>query len=306
MQELRNKLNEFIPEDVNLHLLIRNNKTKEYRVLTTELNENIRTGLINNTKNMFDSILAKDYIIEEYSAINQYDAHAIETKDIDQIPLLQDINEFVNDDLDYYRSSHMENKDQIWAFIVVLGNNEMTMFQRCQPKKLLKPNKALRIKELDNGHFSHFEDTILTIDPQMDCISYNEKMYIFKKTPFEEIFGVMDELKENVTTKLSDISQDGILVDLDEFYGFCSRDKYKIKTLSQILDDGGFGRLTEENISQLNESHDLGLELEEGKVKLTPEITRKVLKIMNKDCVNEAISNEPYISHSKTPVRREN
>lgn len=304
MQELKDKLGDFSSEDVNLHLLIRNENTKEYSVLTTELNVTIRNELINNTKSMFDSILGRDYIIEEYSAINKYDAHTIETKNTAQIPILQDINRIMNDDLDYYRSSRIDDDDRIWAFIVVMGNNEMTMFQRCQPKKFLKPDKALRIKELDNGHFSNFEDTILTIDPQMDCISYDERMYIFKKFPFEEIFGVIDELIENVTTKLSDIPQDGLLVDLDEFFDFCSKDKYKIKTLSKVLDDDGFEYLTEGNITQLNESHNLDLEIVEGKIKLTPENTRKILKIMNQDCVNSTLSREPYISHSKSPVRR--
>lgn len=303
MQELKRKLEEFSSENVNLHLIIRDEKTKEYIILTTELNESIREDLLNNTKGMLNYFLSIDYEIENYSPVIRHDSNTIEIKDLNDIPIYQNIITNIDGDLGSYKRTSLGKKDRLWAFIVVIGNKEITMFQRCQPRKLLEPEKMLMIKELDNGRFSDFKDTLLTLDMNMDCIAYNDKMYIFKKTPFEEIFGVIDELKENVTSKLSSAPINSDLVNVDQLFELCMRDKRKIKRLSKVLDEDGFDFLTIDNINEANGTYDLGLELkEDGKVKLSPKNAYKLLKLMDRDCVDSAFSEEHFIANSKKPV----
>lgn len=306
MQEIYNKLVELSSDDLNLHLLTRDRKTKEYGILTSEIHENIRENLIENVKIQLNQYLERDYVEEEYCPVTRHDSHTVESISLDQIPIFQEISNSIQGDLDFYNSGNLDSDTQIWAFIMVIGDleNEIMMFQRCQPKKLLKPGKVLMIIERDNGHFSKFDETILTVDPKMDCISYNEKMYIFSKFYFEEIFGIIDKFEEDITEKLMDIPQEDSLVDLNELAMLCSADRNKEKKLYKILNDGGFDLLTEENVEQLNRSHNLGITVEDGKIQLTPTVTRNILNLMNQDCVDSTITDEPYITHSKSPVRR--
>lgn len=305
MQDLKSKLGEFSSENVNFHLIIRDEKTKEYTILTTELDESIRRDLLDNTNRMLEYYLSIDYEIENYSPVIKHDSHTIEVKELGGIAIYQNIITNIDGDLASYRRTSLEKKDRLWAFIVVIGNKEITMFQRCQPRKLLEPDKILMIKELDNGHFSDFKDTLLTLDMNMDCIAYDDKMYIFKKTPFEEIFGVVDELEENVVSKLSTTPVNSDLVNIDELFELCIRDKRKIKRLSKVLDENGFDFLTIDNINEANETYKLGLEIEEdGKVKLSPRNAYKLLRLMDRDCVDSAFSDEHFMSNSKKPVNR--
>jgi hypothetical protein len=315
VQGIYEQLGKVSNKNVNLHILIKNKKTKKYGILTTEPTENIRKDLISSAKKQLQYILNKEYDEEEYCPVTTHSGNVINSIDVDQIPVFNDINNLIEGDLDFYNSNDIDSNTQIWAYIIIIraGEEEETeeeteeediiMFQRCQPKKLLKPGKVLMILEKDNGHFSKFDDTLLTVDPQMDCICYNEKMYIFRKFYFEEIFGLIDKFGEEIKSKLDDIPQEEVLVNLNDLAKFCSSDKHKEKKLYKILNDGGFDLLTEENIKQLNDSHNLGLKMEEGKIQLTPTATKNVLNLMNKDCVDDTITDEPYVAISKTPIK---
>lgn len=305
MQELLNSLNQFDSENVILHLLTRNENTREYGVLTTEPNRAIREDLIHMVMEHLADYLSRDYEEEEYSPITKHDSNVYETIAVNQISTFEEIHDLMHGDLPFYNSRNLDDDIKIWAFIIVIGeidNDEIIVFQRCEPKKQLKPGKFLMLFEREDGYFSKFDETILTVDPRMDCISYNEKMYIFRKYYFEQIFGLIsgDEIEQ----KIGELSQENILVDLVEFVELCSHDRNKEKKLFKVLEESGFNLLTKENIEKLNNSHNLGIKIGNGRIELTPTIVKNLLNLMNKDCVDDSISDEPFISHSKSPVRK--
>lgn len=310
MQNIIDRLNGFSPADVNLHVLIRNKKTKEYSILTTEPHESIRRDLINLTTNQIEKMIDKDFVEEEYSPVTQYDSNTYETINAELITTLNEILSLMEGSLSFYNSNSLPNHLQLWAYVIVIPN-EMVMFQKIQPRKVLKCGQFLGMIERDNGHFVKLEESVFTFNDEMDCILdlndlifNNGKMYIFKKTNFESIFGILDHITEQITASLEQIPDDDILVDINEFTQFCLRDRNKLKKLNQIIENDGFRLLTHENVERLNQSHNLGLEFENDNIKLSPRDTQKVLNLMNEDCVDSSLTENRFVAHHKSQVRR--
>lgn len=302
MEEVFQNLNSYNGENLNLHLLTRS-VNREYGFLTTELEEeeDIKNDLFNLIKDQLNNILEKDeYLEETYCPVTKYGSSTIETIPVNDINSFEDIISGFEGDIDCYNSNDLENT-RIWAYVVVLGDNDLIIFQKCQPSQVLETQKKFKLIEND-GHFSKMNDTILTISPKMDCIVHNEKMFILNKFHFEEIFGIIDKFEEELTEKIGMIPQESVLVDLEELLNFCKNDRNKIKKLYKVLDSNGFTFLTRENVEQLNQTHNLGLNIENNVIKLTPNDTRKVLNLMDEDYMNSAISNKPFVSHFKSPI----
>jgi hypothetical protein len=302
LRDVFQKLNSYNGENLNLHLLTRGSDRK-YGFLTTELEkEEIKDDLFNLIKDQLKGILEKEEYIEEiYCPVTKYSSSTIETIPVNDINSFEDIISGFKGDIDCYNSNDLENT-RIWAYVVVLGDNDLIIFQKCQPSQVLETHKKFKLIEND-GHFSKMNDTILTISPKMDCIVYNSKMFILNKFHYEEIFGIIDKFEEELTEKIRMIPQESVLVDLDELLNFCKNDRNKIKKLYKVLDSNGFAFLTKDNVEQLNQTHNLGINIENNMIKLTPNDTRKVLNLMDEDYMNSAISNKPFVSHFKSPIR---
>lgn len=306
MQGLSDKLNEFSAADVNLHLLTREKKGIEirYGAVTTEPDITVRDDLLNIAKNQVNHILQDYYELKDYCPVTKYSSPTVEIIDNDQVHYLDEIMEVIEGDLDIYNNNIYEdnNSPQVWAFIITLGD-EILMFQRCQPRKFLRSNRFLKLIQRGDGYFSKAEETILALDPKIDCISYDGRMYIFSKFAFEEIFGFLDKFDEEIKSMLTSLSDEDIIVDLDELATFCKTDRNKKKKLYKILNDGGFELLTQDNVLKVNQTHNLDLKIEDGKILLSPKDTKNVLDLMNKDCVSCALTDEPYLAHSKSPIK---
>lgn len=287
---------------VNLFIVTRTppKQGKEYSVFQTIIKPEVREIFLNNATIQLDALLDKeDFEYCDLDPIAKYPNCVVETIGFENTPNLEDLLEMINNP---NLNSYSDDTPNVLAYAIKFDDIGVTLFQHCPPKKILDASRWIKLREKE-GTFSKFEENILTIDPDIiDCIysEAEEEMYIMNKFPFDQIFGYIDSIKELVSAKLDDIPDDDIIIDVNELFGICQRDNNKLKRLYNVLNNGGLELLNSENVTTINDTHNIGLEFnDDGKIDINGKNAWKIIHILNDDYLKSVVTDNNFLSLNK-------
>jgi len=300
LKEIKSKIEKTEPEDVRLYFITRKKTGEniEYNVLKTEITKQIGNTLLDIGKNMIDDLLGlEDLKIIDYSPLLNLEQNNIQTIDKNKVPFLDPILvDIARADLDSFDINQSRN---LWAYGMKLGDSEIVMFKKYTEKRILDRKGWIPLFVSD-GKFNQISGSILTIDEDIDCLVYKNKVYILNSVNFEKIFSFMDKFIEEIDASFNIIKNKNIVDDANSLQELCKSDPRKIKKLNKILKGDVVASLNLKKIKQLNKKYNLDLNFtDNGKLIVNSENIWTVLKVLDDDYLKSPTTDNKYEAHSK-------
>lgn len=301
LDEVRIKLNRVQPNTVRLFFIKRRkiDSTIGYKVLKTEISVTVAQKLLDIGKKKVDSVLNdEDLEYKDYSPVINLDKEYVEVLPKDDVAFLGDILTKLN-------SSEMEtfNKHEtrnLWAYAIKFGNSGLVFFRKFTEKGILEKKGLVALVE-QGGRFNEFNDTVLTIDHDIDCIYDGTSLYILNKIPFENIFSYMDKFVSEIREQVTHLQEKAIVDNPQGLCDLCISDPKKIKKLYGILKGDIINSLDSRKVTLVNTQFNLALRLSsDGKIIISKECLWTILRVLNDDYLKSPATDNKYESYSKS------
>ena len=300
LEEIRSKIEEASPEDVRLYFVTRMKigEDIEYNVLKTEITEQIGQTLLDIGKNKIDILLeSEDLSVIDYSPSVYLEQNNIQTVDKDEVQFLNTILQAIGSaDIDLFDINQSKN---LWAYGIKIENSRIVLFRKYTENRILDRKGWIPLFVSD-GRFNQLTESILTIDEDIDCIYYKDKVYILNDVQFERIFSFMDKFIDEINVNLGILEKKALVEDVPFLWKLCKTDPRKIKKLNKILKGDVVPSLNLKKIKQLNTQYNLGLNfMDDGKLVVNSKNIWTVLKVLDDDYLKSPATDNKYEAHSK-------
>jgi hypothetical protein len=124
-------------------------------------------------------------------------------------------------------------------YIIILRPEQgkpIYFYRRYSPKRILQPSAPLAIQRVlgKNDEFENVKTPIFLFDKSIDCIGYDNSLFVLAKNHFYYMFQILDELIASAKDTL-DLLQQRIPIENFSFFArACTNDKTKMQKLTSI------------------------------------------------------------------------
>lgn len=308
LEEIKTYLGETSAEDVRLYFIIRKkNKEKtdketiekiDYKVFRTEITTEIGKTFLEFGKRKIDSFLeTEDLQYKEYSPGSYLEKNHIETIPKEEVQFLEKVlQDMAIANLDLFDMNQSKN---LWAYAIKIGNSGITLFRKYTENRILDKKGWISLF-VQEGKFNQLKESILTIDEDIDCIYYDEKIYILNIIQFERIFSFMDKFVEEINANITALEEKSIVDDTSSLWNLCKSDPRKVKKFYKVLKGDILTDLDLNKINQLNTQYSLNLNFaDDGKILVNRESIWTILKVLDDDYLNSPVTANKYEAQSK-------
>lgn len=300
LEEIMTKLYETSAKDVRLYFITRK-KTKEkldYKVFRTEITTEIGETFLELGKRNIKTFLETENLqYKKYSPGINLEENYIEIVTKEEVPFVEKVlQDMASANLDLFNMTKSKN---LWAYAIKIGNSGITLFRKYTEKRILDKKGwiPLFVRE---GRFDQLDKSILTIDENIDCVHYDEKIYILNPVQFEKIFSFMDKFVEEINADINILEKKSIVDNTCHLWDLCKSDLRKIKKLYKVLKGDTLTDLNLEKVNQLNTGYKLNLIFaDDGKIVVNSKSIWTILRVLDDDYLNSTVTDNKYEAQSK-------
>jgi hypothetical protein len=146
--------------------------------------------------------------------------------------------------------------------------------------------------------YDRITDPVLIFDSEIDCMCRGNTMYIFKKSGFQKIFQVFDEIRQVANEALESIKVNVPIKNFDDFSNDCGKHIWKQHKLKKIASKSYLGKLTMAHLKRVIEHNKLNVEIvvEDGKEMLVydPKDKWVILKLLDDNYLWSMLTEKNY------------
>lgn len=309
MESIREFLRTANPEYVKLFFVERdkNEETREikYNCLKTIISSEIAREVLDSVLKHVSATINHDPEYFEYGVIPYSDRGHIETIAPKEIPHFDNLVKQISDP-NIPLFCKIGSKTIGYIIKVQNGDNNLLLFKRYSPKKILEKGKLFFI--LDTGGFEKLNQDIASLDEKIDALTLirngkdylNSTVFILNRSKFESFFGFVDFYIEEINNKKIEFASQKLVDNEDQLFEICKKNNIMVKKFARILKNGTFNGMSAEKAKCIKNDFDLNVEFDEnGKIMVCDEKIWTILRILDDDHLHSQATDGKYEARSK-------
>ncbi|KOA94021.1 hypothetical protein ADU76_04210 (plasmid) [Clostridium botulinum] len=242
-----------------------------------------------------------NYMISDYDVVIHEDdcIEKINSNDIKNMSIFKKLSNNINSK----KASEIDvDINKIWGYAIVLKNDrneKLIAFRKYSVSKNINENKKLSFV---NGNVEEYKQDIFSLDLKIDVIEINGVAYITNRYYFETMFGFKEEYRKYVNNSLSQLKQEDVIENFDDFSDRCLDSGNLVKKLVYVVKNDRLHWLKDNMISaqQVINEYNLKVKIENNKIQYSKKDCRitDVMKLICGCCVKDAVDRERYFASS--------
>lgn len=180
-------------------------------------------------------------------------------------------------------------------------------FQKFSRRQISADSDELRLT-LEGEQYDPFESTVVTIPDKVDCIWYEDMIYVFQPRRFEDIFDYLEQYKRQANEVLGGLEESELNIhNMDEFVDSIRNDRRALRKMDAVEKRGLYNTINQGDVQNVVDEFDLGLEVgtnDDGEWGITvPDLRKKwdVIRLLNDDHVESYLTDSRYQVYGKDP-----
>ena len=262
----------------------------EFKVYQIDIDSDIRRHLHESVINQYEYFIKRKEDIIDYNVISD-DTSAILTYSLEnKVMSFKDVveNQLSNSPERIQSLDGILQNEELWAYAVGLYTSDSEWIYNF--KKVMNGKVAITegdskkhniLKRSIRARFNSSSEKLelikgetIFLDKQVDCFYYNDIFYVFRKTKFEQIIGLVEEFKEQSLTVVNELVQTGMIKGLDLIAGQIENKPSIHKKLVRIQKIGNYRELTLDVLFKMQsvcKKYGDTLKVVEGKIQIEDE-----------------------------------
>ena len=306
--------------NVGLYLLFKSRSKKnipKWEIRKMKTDEKLANDILSINKDFLKSTINQSSLeVIEYSPGPNTDKNIVEKSDVDYLPKFDEIKDLLNRTATTLPSNSKVTNYKPIAYIMKLDTfindvheKSIVTFQYLVKQNTLK--KGRLIGKFDDT-FKKMEEDLFYMGVNLDAIYCENKineehlfMYIFNKQHIDWIFGFGEIFKEEICTIFDGNNEEyANLIEVDDFKNFILADYQFIRKAYNVLKNGNFDKYFKKEIilKVEKEANISKLKWNRGKLVVNEDNVKKILRIVNEDYLKSVVSDNVYMSLSKTSI----
>lgn len=239
----------------------------EFKVYQIDIDSDIRKHLYDSVCEQFDYFIKRREDIIDYDVISD-DSSAVLTYSLEnKVMSFKDVvfNQLQSNPEKIQSLDEVLQNEELWSYAVGLYTDEQQWIYTF--KKIM--NGKVAVTEGESKRHNVLKKTIRTIfnsnsekleliegetiflDKQVDCFFFNNLFYVFRKTKFEQIVGLVEEYKEKSKSVLSELQNTDMINGLELIESQIENKPSIHKKLVRIQRIGNYRELTSDVIEKM-------------------------------------------------------
>lgn len=178
-------------------------------------------------------------------------------------------------------------------------------FQRFTKRQISVDSDNLRLT-MSGDSYDSFDRTVVTIPEQVDCIWYQDTIYVFRSKQFEYIFDYLEQYKRQANAVLEGLEKSDLNIhNMEEFVDSIRGDRRALRKMDSVQQRGLYDSIDRSEVEDVVDEFDLGLEVEtddSGEWGVTiPDLRKKwdVIRLLDDDHVVSYLTDSQYQVYGK-------
>lgn len=268
----------------------------------------LQSNIADYTGEEIQSIKGEGKRLEEYDITNSDLDHTpsqyVQLETIDHVeryyPLLEE---------DQFEKSDYESESDI-DFQALRVTSQVTgeqviAFQKFTRRQISAGTDELRVTKGDR-RYSEFEDAIVTIPQTVDCILFEDSVFISRPKKFEDIFDYLEQYKRQANEVLSGLEDSNLSIhNMTDFVDSITGDRRALRKMDSVERRGLYNELDRSDVEGIVQEFDLGIEIETNEDNewgiTIPDMRKKwdVIRLLNDDHLQSYLTNSRYQVYGK-------
>lgn len=199
------------------------------------------------------------------------------------------------------------SESYLYAFIFTLKNStKFTLIRKVYALNYLKNKGLLFFKD---SRLNFLEEDLFALDSKVDCIIYNDNIYIICKYNFENIFSYNEHYNSKANDVLDTIESSNILSNFEEFKTDCLDRSSIVKKLADLCVSGNIKSFitkiqnNPDEIQNIIKKYNLGITIK-GNELLYSDVSSlsEIINLISENYFKGDITNTPFLSRGKKQV----
>lgn len=248
--------------------------------------------------------------IAEGRTLQEYDIRAIEqdTSPIqyisaDEIPHPSRFEPLFTDTDIGQITTYEENYPEFQSYRLNV-NPTITGFKRFTRRQIVEAEEHFRMYS-DDGEYSQFEEDLVTLPDNFDCIFYDGELIVLNPNNFESIFDYFETYLVHADEILTTIGESDINIrNYDEFVDSILDDRRALRKMEEIESIGLYDEITQSDVEEVVQTYDLSIDVydsgDEWEI-VIPDLRNKwdVIRLLNDDHLISDLTEDRYQVYGK-------
>lgn len=276
--------------------------------LNPEAHQSIQDSAESQVRRHLDKIEKGSQELEKYSISNtDKDTVPLQYVELDDIDRPERYVRMM--DADSFDEASYEKKSDI-AFQALRLTSERTgerviCLQKFTKHQISIDSDGIRLTKGEEG-YDQFDQAVITIPERIDCLWYQDTIFVFRSKRFEDIFDYLEQYKRHANTVLEGIDESELHIhNMDEFVDAIERDRRALRKMETVQNRGLYEKMRKEDVEDVVGEFDLGVQVETndaGEWGITiPDLRQKwdVIRLLNDDHVVSYVTDLQYQVYGK-------
>lgn len=314
-------VNQVESNKVGLYLLFKSKSKKDnipkWEIRKMKTDDRLANDILSINKDFLSFIINQNSLeVIDYSPGPNTDKNIVEKSNVEYLPKFEEIKDLLDRNATTLPSNPQIKNYKPIAYIMKLDSfingvheKSIVTFQYLVNQNTLKKGKFFG--KYDDT-FRRIENDLFYIGVTLDAVYCENKlnddslyMYIFNKQHIDWIFGFGEIFKEEICT-IFDRNKEKYneIIDVDDFINFVLADYHFVRKTYNVLANGNFDKyFKKETILKVEKEANISkLEWDSEKLIVNDDNVKKILRIVNEDYLKSVVSDNVYMSLSKTSI----
>jgi hypothetical protein len=281
-------------------------------MLTSDIGERFREAINTALKPYKDGLESSDIELHEFAAESTLPENEIEYLDFFPYDSIRDQIRPLETYLDM---AHFEHSDHAFIhdlrFYVIRvqppQGEPIYYYRRYSQSQMLSQSPWFGMRPFQSDLYSDVTEPTFLFDRHIDCISYEEHMFILQKHNFFHIFDFA-ELEKVARETLDKLEKKDFIHNFQRFKRDCLQDKNKILKLKNISTRPYLDTITIDDLHKTIQDYDLPILVRlvghRKKMFYDPRKRWEILKLLDDGYVLSNMTSETYYAKSKRGVKK--
>lgn len=301
LQEVLDKLESFNEKNTLLYFITRKKKEGvkssskmldkfDFKVYQIDIDKEVREHLHSTVVNQFnyfikrkDEVLDYDVVLDDTHTLLTYNLEnkVMSFKDVitnqisDNPPKIKSLDEIFQDEELWSYAVGLYNKEDEWIYTFKkVMNGKVAVSQENGNKHNALKRSIRTVFNSKSAKLELIEGETIFLDKQVDCFYYNNIFYIFRKTKFEQIVGLVEEYKEQSKSVVAELQATKMISGLEHISKQIEDKPVIHKKLVRIQRIGNYRELSKKVLKKMEKvcsKYGDKLKIKDGKIHIEDE-----------------------------------
>ena len=273
-----------------------------------EIYQSMQESAATQVRNRFDEIEETSSNLEAYSISNtERDNVPLQYVEWDELERPERYNRIINTDSFDFTSFEEQSDIGFQAFRISSERTgeRVVAFQKFTRRQVSGDTDGHRLT-MNGDEYDSFEQEVITIPSQIDCLWFRDTIFVFQAKRFEDIFDYLQQHKRHANTVLTGIDDSELNIhNMDEFVDSIENDRRALRKMESVQKRGLYENMEREDVEDVVDEFDLGVNVEtndDDEWGITiPDLRQKwdVIRLLNDDHVISYVTDLQYQVYGK-------